>query len=199
MHIDFLEIGTCDFEIGDGVINPDKLYVLVEPISYYLNRLPNSSNIIKINHAVSNVEKTISIFYINEDNIIKYNLPYWVRGCNKINEKHPTVIKLLQNLNITENIFTEDKIESITFETLIKKFNINSIDKLKVDTEGHDHIIFKTVIDCLYKNIININSIKIQYIPAFKNTEEIDVLRKEIEHLYPIQKIEGDNLYLNKI
>jgi len=199
MHVDFLEIGTCDFEIGEGIINPNKLYVLVEPINYYLNRLPDSSNIIKINHAISNIEKIISIFYINEENIIKYNLPYWVRGCNKINEKHPTVIKLLQDLNIKENIFTEDQVESITFETLIRKFNIDTIDKLKIDTEGHDHFIFKTVIDCLYKNIVNINSIKVEYIPAFKNTEEIDVLRKEIENLYPIQKIEGDNLYLNKI
>jgi FkbM family methyltransferase len=199
VFIDFVDIGTSDFDIGNGHIENDKFYLLVEPIQFYLNNLPNTSKIIKANYAISDKDDIIKVYYIQEQDIIKYNLPHWVRGCNKINEKHPTVTKLLQQYNLSEDIIIYDEIKCITFSTLIKQYNVTKIRNLKIDTEGHDHIVLKTVKDCLFNSSINIESIKVEYIPVFGNTQEIDILRNELKEMYPNQSIQGDDLHLNKI
>ena len=198
MHIDFLDIGTSDFDIGDGNIDINKQYLLVEPVVHYLNNLPNSSNIIKANFAISNIEDNITVYYVDEKTIKEYDLPDWVRGCNKINTKHPTVSKLIQERNITQDIVTEKIVKCITFTTLIKTYGITSITNLKIDTEGHDHIVLQTVLDCLNNTNITIDTIKIEYLPVFGNTELIDDVAKQLLHLYPKQKVIGENLHLYK-
>ena len=39
MRFDCVDIGTSDFDIGRGGYFPDKSYLLVEPIQYYLDKL----------------------------------------------------------------------------------------------------------------------------------------------------------------
>jgi hypothetical protein len=199
MHIDFLDIGTCDFDIGNGVIDNNKTYLLVEPVWHYLNNLPTAANIIKANFAISDKEDYIQIYFVKEKNIEKYNLPYWVRGCNKINTKHPTILKLIEQCGITDNIFTQNTIRCITFQTLIQIYGVTSIQNLKIDTEGHDHIVFKTVADSVLNNKINIENIKLEYLPVFANTNKIDEIRFQLKNIYPNQKILGEDLYLSKI
>lgn len=198
MHLDYLDIGTSDFDIGNGSIEDCKTYLLVEPVEYYLNNIPNKDNILKANCAISDRDGFVNVYYIEEHNIEKYKLPYWVRGCNKINEKHPTVVKLLKYLNISDDIVTCKEIRSITFNTLIKNYNIESINNLKIDTEGHDHIVLKEVAKCLFENAISIQNIKLEYLPVFGNTKEIDNTCSVIKHLYPVQNVIGENIHLSK-
>jgi hypothetical protein len=199
VHLDFVDIGTSDFDIGDGVIRDDKTYLLVEPVIFYLQNLPNNSNIFKANFAISDKEETINIFYIEEKNIQKYNLPYWVRGCNKINEKHPTVVNLLSQLNITEDIIICSLVKSITFLKLVEIYKITHINSLKIDTEGHDHIVLKTVADCLLNRLVDIEKIKLEYLPAFNNINEINKEAQKLLSFFPVQKIIGEDLYLSKV
>lgn len=195
---DYVDIGTSDFEIGSGQIEAGKKYILVEPLKSYLDNIPDHHNITKINAAVGNKNEDLEIFYVNQENIAKYNLPYWVRGCNKIGQNHPIVVDLLKQLNITENIFSQETIKAITFEQLIKNYNIKRIVNLKIDTEGYDHIILKNVVQCILTNKVKIDNITIEYIPYHGNTNEIDSLYDEIKHLYPIKQKNGDNLVLTK-
>jgi hypothetical protein len=62
MKIDYLEIGTCDFEVADGCIDFNKKYLFVKPINTYLDKLPFGENVIKLNAAVSNKEGAILKF-----------------------------------------------------------------------------------------------------------------------------------------
>ena len=87
MEYDFIEIGTSDFETLIEQDNNQK-GISIEPIQYYLDKLPNNPNVIKSNHAISNIEGEIKIFWITPEDIKKYNLPWWVRGCNSVNEPH---------------------------------------------------------------------------------------------------------------
>jgi FkbM family methyltransferase len=137
-NFDFVEIGTSDFE-SLAIESPNKRGLLVEPIKYYLDNLPNNSNQIKANYALSDKNNKVKIFYVKPEDIKKYNLPDWVRGCNSINKPHPTIKKLLGDNH--DNIIKVDTVECITWKKLIKEFNIKSIDYLKIDTEGHDYII----------------------------------------------------------
>ena len=197
---DYVEIGTCDFEIGSGTFENNKKYLLVEPLKNYLDNIPDNRNITKVNAAISNVKTDLKIYFIREDDITKYNLPLWVRGCNKIGEKHPTVVKLLKELNIYQNnIFSEKVVPAITFKDLITDFEVNHIVNLKVDTEGYDHIIFKDVINCLLQKRVEIDNITLEYITSHKNTKKIDKLYQSIKHLYPKSIRLGDNIYFSKL
>ena len=46
MSYDYVDIGTCDFEVADGVFCKDKNYLLVEPMEEYLNRLPSGEKVL---------------------------------------------------------------------------------------------------------------------------------------------------------
>jgi FkbM family methyltransferase len=195
---DYVDIGTSDFEIGSGQIEAGKKYILVEPLKSYLDNIPNHKNITKVNAAVGNKNEDLTIFYINQENIAKHNLPYWARGCNKIGEKHPILIDLLKQLNITEDIFTKEIVKVITFEQLIKEYNIKRIVNLKIDTEGYDHIILQDVVECILNQKIKIDNITVEYINYHGNTFTIDSLYEKIKHLYPVRQKNGDNLILTK-
>lgn len=212
MIYDFLEIGTSDFEIGEEIIiggdclyggvsfERDKRYLLVDPVDYYLQRLAavgyKNDNILHCNAAITSYDGELTVWYVSDEKQKQYNLPYWVRGCNKINEKHPTVVSLLAQMNIHEDVWSYETIPCMTFSSLCSRYSISHIKNLKIDTEGHDHVILEGVIDSLRKKLINIDKIKYEYIPVFGNTEQLDRLRLSILDLYPIQKQLGDNFYL---
>jgi FkbM family methyltransferase len=210
---DFVEIGTSDFDIGDVNLSgdicflPNKRYLLVDPVNYYLQQLQlmgyTGSNIIYCNSAISNYNGNITIWYINELKQKQYNLPFWTRGCNKVNEKHPIVVALLKQMGIYDNIWTSEKISCMTFCDLCSRYSISHIENLKIDTEGHDHIVLSGVIQALRDRLVNIEKIKFEYHPhpEIGNTEELDRLRLSIRDLYPVQIPVGNDpidFYLSK-
>lgn len=197
MRVDYLEIGTCDFEIADGHIDQTKRYLFVEPINTYLDRLPSGENVIKLNAAVSYKEGMMDMFFVNESDIQKHNLPYWVKGCNRLGEKHPTVLKLLSDLNLPD-LFSIKQVPVTTFNELMKSNGVSEIVNLKIDTEGHDHVIMWDVIKYMNEHELNIETIKFEYIPAFNNTNALDTICMALGKKYPHQKLIGDNMVLLK-
>lgn len=173
----YVDIGTSNFGTSLKNRKLEETILLVEPINFYLNQLPSGDGIIKYNAAISNSDYVTSIFFISLENIEKYKLPSWFRGCNSIGKKHPTIMKKIEEDNLPDSIVEESSIEVISFITLIKKFNIEEIGQLKIDTEGHDHIILENVLDAiLQKQIKNIKRIVFEYEVAFNNTIELDRL-----------------------
>lgn len=158
MKYDFIEIGTSDFRTLIQTATDNTVGLSIEPIQYYLDKLPNKKNITKINCAVSNKNDIIDIFYVSTDNIKKYNLPNWVRGCNSINSPHPSVRNLLKDMH--DDIITIQQVKSVTWEVLINEYSIEAIDFLKIDTEGHDHIILNEYYnECIKKPSLLANKI----------------------------------------
>jgi hypothetical protein len=86
---DFIEIGTAFF---DTLIEKatDERGLSVEPISEYLDKLPNKPNVTKINGAVvaDEDEKGLDVFYVEEADIDRYNLGVWMKGCNSVGKPH---------------------------------------------------------------------------------------------------------------
>jgi hypothetical protein len=112
MHYDFIEIGTSDFRTLIQTCKDNETGLSIEPIKMYLDNLPDKPNVTKVNCAISNVNSTIEVFYVKPEDIIKFNLPNWVRGCNSINKPHPTVLNLLG-----------DKHDSIITKEIVKVIN----------------------------------------------------------------------------
>lgn len=140
---DFIEIGTSDFEteIQDAGL---KRGISIEPVKRYLDALPNPPRVTKIHGAVSNRSGTIDVYSISPENIIKYNLPDWTRGCNSVNEPHKGYAG-----QVPDEIVTKDTVPVYTFTDIINMCDVKSCKYLKIDTEGHDAIILESYMECL--------------------------------------------------
>jgi len=149
---DFIEIGTSDFDTE--IEKKDKKKgISVEPIKFYLDRLQNKDDCIKLNIGISDYNGKAKIYYIPLKNIELYNLPDWVRGCNSINTYHLTVHNLCQEygLNI-EEISDNYEIDVLTLYQMMNNNNTQGVYFLKIDTEGHDTKILKKYYEDIHSN-----------------------------------------------
>lgn len=86
-------------------------------------------------------------YYISEENIQKYGLPNWVRGCNSINVPHPTVKRLMKERGIPAQAMTTMAVEVVRMKDILDEFEVEEIGHLKIDTEGHDCVILNDFLD----------------------------------------------------
>lgn len=145
MKYDFIEIGTCDYHTLLQSCNSSQLGISVEPIKIYLDRLPNKPNVIKVNCAITSEDKIVDLFYVNPDNQNKYNLPF-TKGWGTIINPHKNHGKDSEKL-IESGILTKSKIQGITWKTLCEIYNVESVDWVKIDAEGHDCVIVNSILD----------------------------------------------------
>ncbi len=143
MFLDFLEIGTSDFNALIQRADDSDNGISVDAVKYYLDRLPNLSGCKKLNLGISDSAGTISVHYLHPDKIKTYSLPNWIRGCNSIGSPHPTVSRLLNERGIDLSEVSVDTVTTVTLKSLIESENVSGIYTLKVDTEGHDTVILK--------------------------------------------------------
>ena len=137
---DFIEIGTSDFDTEIEKSGNKRIGMSIEPIKYYLDKLPERDNVLKVNCAISNTNGECEIYYVNNQNIEKYNMPWRIKGSNSINAYHPLVCKYLVKNNLDPHkLVNKYKVMKKTLISVINEHNITGIFYLKIDTEGHDH------------------------------------------------------------
>jgi len=141
--LDFIEIGTSDFDT-EIEKKDDKVGVSIEPIKYYLDRLPNKRNCTKLNMAISDKTGTCQVNFVADDTVQKLQLPWWVRGCSCINSYHQSVLKLCQEISIDfASIISSETIPMHTLYEVVQTLTFDGLYLLKIDTEGHDPVILK--------------------------------------------------------
>jgi len=147
MFVDCVEIGTCDFDIAVSRDNV-RTGLCVEPIQFYLDRIPNKQGVKKINCAISDENGECTIYYVNPEIIGQYQFPDWFRGCNSINAYHPTVYRVIKERGfIPEELISHYIVKKKTLYTLLEEQEIINIHLLKIDTEGHDCIILQKYLE----------------------------------------------------
>jgi FkbM family methyltransferase len=148
MELDFLEIGTSDFNCELLYCNNKTTGISIEPIKFYLDNLPEKENVIKINCAISDKNGEEFIYYVSPEDIEKYKLPDYLKGCNCVGKIHPVVKRELKLKNIPfDNIIKKEKIQIRKIGDIIKENNVKKIKLLKLDTEGYDYIILRDYIN----------------------------------------------------
>jgi FkbM family methyltransferase len=145
MHYDFIEIGTSNFDtLIEGATN--EIGLSIEPIKIYLDDLPNKPNVTKVNCAISNIDGIVDVYYVDPIDIEKHGLHHYWRGCNSIINPHSTAQAALKEKNL-DHLMKKTTAEAITWLTLTQRYNISSVDYLKIDTEGHDCHIINNMLD----------------------------------------------------
>jgi len=145
MVLDFIEIGTSDFETLIEGANQE--YGLsIDAVDLYLNRLPNKPNVEKLNYAISDRSGEIEVFYVHPDDIEKYNLSWFLKGCNTIGSPHIVTLRELNERNL-ENLLQVKKVKLYCWKDLVEIHNIEQVKLLKIDVEGHDIKIVNNILD----------------------------------------------------
>tara|TARA_A100001011_G_C14112185_1_gene757488 strand:+ start:325 stop:957 length:633 start_codon:yes stop_codon:yes gene_type:complete len=155
---DFVEIGTSDFDTEIQKATDITKGLSIEPVIYYLNRLPNKLNVKKLNCAITDFNGFIDFYHVPVENFGKsknLRLPCWAKGCNTVNQYHHTIEKLILDKNLDpDEFFVKTVVEAKTLYTCLLEEKVETIKLLKIDTEGHDCVILKKFAE----EIINNNS-----------------------------------------
>jgi|LakMenEpi03Aug12_release.lakeMendotaPanAssembly.Ray.scaffolds.fasta_scaffold44301_4 FkbM family methyltransferase len=145
MKYDFIEIGTSDFDTLLQTTE-NQIGLSIEPLKIYLNRLPNNSHVIKVNCAISDKNGTTNVFWVKPEDIDEYELSGYLKGCNSIIRPHITTERELKEKQL-EFLLNQTECEMITWDRLVERYDIENVDLLKIDTEGHDCIIVNSILD----------------------------------------------------
>jgi len=159
MHYDFIEIGTSDFDTLIETANDDTVGISVEPLKCYLDNLPNPKNVKKINCAISadNSQGYVDVYYIPDEIVKKNNLIWWVKGCNKVGYYH------YNHALCRDLVVIEKNVLQIPISQLFIDNSVDSVDFLKIDTEGSDCFILHHLLNYLQSKSISSYPKKIKF------------------------------------
>ena len=213
LHLDFLEVGTSDFNTYMETCKPNEIGMVIEPLKVYLDNLPAKDNVIKVNAALLFGEhESVPIYYIKPDVIKKHGLFDWIRGCNSVGVPHDFHLNYFNTIDefnvwhshwksenapkgrnlMNEGLVTVDQVPCTTFSKLIKEYNIGSIKYVKVDTEGMDSDIIHAMLDDLWM----INEIRLPEIIQFETNTHNDT-NKSFDLIYRLKTI-GYDIYVGE-
>ena len=135
MNYDFIEVGTSDFDTLIQDATDQCIGLCIEPIKFYLDRLPNKPNVKKINSAISFDGKVgrDKVYYIPLETIQKHNMPLWIRGCNSIGDYHYQHKK-----NNLQSVVETIDVDTIPLGDIFEQHNVDTLTILKIDTEGYE-------------------------------------------------------------
>ena len=174
--------------------------LLVEPVPYNYKQLKkrfiNLSNIHICTNAIFSAHKISKFYYVNENSISKLG-KHWASGIGSFNKNH-ILDHRTKRFKIEEKDIDEIEIEFITFDNLIEKYLIESIDKLQIDVEGAEYEILNSID---YKKI-NINSIQFEskhFDGTFKEGAKLEEIKKKlISEGYKLDQIDNENILAKK-
>ena len=174
--------------------------LLVEPVPYNYNRLKedfkNNKNIHICTSAVFSENKIRKFYYVNENSITKLG-KHWASGIGSFNKNHILEHKT-KRFKIEDHDIVEIEIEFITFDSLIKKYSIKSIDKLQIDVEGAEYEILKSID---FKTI-EIKSIQFEskhFDGTFKEGPKLDEIKQKLKSEgYNLDQIDNENIIASR-
>ena len=177
-----------------------KNIILVEPVPYNVKVLEekflNSKNINICKNAIFSENKLEKFYFVNEHSIPKLG-KHWASGIGSFDKKHILNHKS-KRFQIQESDINTIEIDFITFDKLVEKYSIRSIDKLQIDVEGAEYEILRT---------INYNKIKINKIlfeskhfdGTFKEGEKLKEIKEKLTYEgYKLTQIDNENVLAEK-
>ena len=158
--------------------------LLVEPVPYNYqileNDYKNNENIFISRNAIFDEVKKDNFYHVKKDSIKKLG-KHWASQIGSFDKNHILNHKN-KRFDITDDDIQITEVEFITFQNLVEKYSINSINKLQIDVEGAEYKIM---------NSIDYNKIKIKNI--FFESKHFDGTFTEGKKLKEIK----DKLVLN--
>ena len=174
--------------------------LLVEPVPYNYEILDSEykddPKIIICKNAIIDKSKKDFFYYVKKESITKLG-KHWASQIGSFDKNHILNHKN-KRFDIKEDDIETIQIEFITFDDLIQKYSIKSIDKLQIDVEGAEYKIM---------NSINFQKIEINKIlfeskhfdGTFTEGKKLqDIEEKLKSNGYKLQQIDKENILASK-
>ena len=191
--------------IGTHIINEIEKYknkniLLIEPVPHNLKalkeKIPNYKTIHIEQVTIGEHSKIRKFYYVKENSITKLG-KHWASGIGSFDKLHILNHKT-KRFKISEDDIEFINIQSLTFEDLMNKHSVSSIDKLQIDVEGAEHEILNSI---NYK-AININKILFEskhFDGTFNEGEKLELIKKKlISNNYKLTQIDKENILAEK-
>ena len=179
----------------------DKNILLVEPVPYNYQVLEkeysNKENFFICKNAIIDNTSKQYFFYVKKESIKKLG-KHWATSIGSFDINHILSHKG-KRFNITDEDIQKIEIDFITFNDLIDRYSIKSIDKLQLDVEGAEYRILKS---------IDFNKVKINQIifeskhfdGTFLEGKKLEETKRMLEMKgYTLEKIDSENILAKKI
>ena len=174
--------------------------LLVEPVPYNYEILnseyKDNPKIIICKNAIIDKSKKDFFYYVKKESITKLG-KHWASQIGSFDKNH-----ILNHKNKRFDIKDDDietiQIEFITFDDLIQKYSVKSIDKLQIDVEGAEYKIM---------NSINFQKIEINKIlfeskhfdGTFVEGKKLQIIEEKLKsNGYKLQQIDKENILASK-
>ena len=174
--------------------------LLVEPVPYNYEILnseyKDNPKITICNNAIIDKSKKDFFYYVKKESINKLG-KHWASQIGSFDKNHILNHKN-KRFDINENDIETIQIEFITFDDLIQKHSIKSIDKLQIDVEGAEYKIM---------NSINFQKIEINKIlfeskhfdGTFVEGKKLQEIQEKLKsNGYKLQQIDKENILASK-
>ena len=189
-----IQIGANDGKRFDEISkfikkNNELKAILVEPVKKYFEELKKNYkdfNNIKLENSAISKNNEINFLYCVKDKYLK-NYQDHIKGVNSHEIKH------LLNHNVKESHIEKIKVETLTFQNLIKKYNLTEIDLLYIDVEGYDD---KIVLDFLDNS--KLRPILIFEYVHIKNTSLKILIKRLLNENYKLLRVDENVICYNE-
>jgi hypothetical protein len=144
MNYDFIEIGTSDF--GKLEQSSGGWGLAIDPVESIIQNFPPVERVNRFCAAISNRNGRAKVYWIDTKDIIDYNLPDWIKGCNTIDDPHSKALELLKERGLAY-LMNESYCEVMTWKALVKKCEIERVESIRVNTKMDDNLIVDAMLD----------------------------------------------------
>jgi|TARA_Y100000389_G_C17330282_1_gene447708 FkbM family methyltransferase len=178
----------------------DENILLVEPVPYNYkilkDKFSNNENISICTNAIFS-EKNKKVFYFVKENSIPKLGKHWASGIGSFDKQH-ILNHRSKRFQITENDIEKIEIEFLTFDDLIKNYEINSINNLQIDVEGAEF----DILNSIDFQKININSIQFEskhFDGTFVEGPKLKTIKEKLlKNGFEITQIDKENILATK-
>ena len=178
----------------------DRNILLIEPVPYNYEVLDSEykddPKITICKNAIIDKSKKDFFYYVKKDSITKLG-KHWASQIGSFDKNHILNHKN-KRFDIKEDDIETIQIEFITFDDLIQKYSIKSIDKLQIDVEGAEYKIM---------NSINFHKIEINKIlfeskhfdGTFIEGKKLQEIEEKLKsNGYKLQQIDKENILASR-
>ena len=178
----------------------DKEILLVEPVPYnnkiLYDNYSGQNNISICTNAVFSENKIKNFYFVKEDSIHKLG-KHWASGIGSFDKQHILNHKN-KRFKITEDDIEKIEIEFITFNNLVDKYEIKSIDNLQIDVEGAEFEILNSI---NYKktNIKNLQFESKHFDGTFLEGTKLETIKQKLmNNGFKLTQLDKENILAKK-
>ena len=178
----------------------DNNILLVEPVPYNYKILKSkfveSDNVQICTNVIYSENKKKNFYYVKELSVTKLG-KHWASGIGSFDKQHILNHKN-KRFQITENDIETIEIDFITFDDLVNKYQIQSIDELQIDVEGAEF----EILNSINFEKVKINSIQFEskhFDGTFHEGPKLKAIKEKLKKKgYNIMQLDKENILAKK-